>query len=43
MGAEAAKRLLALIAGEPSQELFTLLPTRLIVRESTGPAPKGGD
>ncbi|NPV66896.1 MAG: GntR family transcriptional regulator [Anaerolineae bacterium] len=42
MGAEAARRLLALIAGEPVQDVFTLLPTRLIVRESTGPAPKGG-
>ncbi len=41
MGAEAAKRLLALIAGEKAQDLFTLLPTRLIVRESTGPVNEG--
>jgi GntR family transcriptional regulator, arabinose operon transcriptional repressor len=36
MGAEAARRLLALTDGEPSEAVLTLLPTRLIVRQSTG-------
>jgi DNA-binding LacI/PurR family transcriptional regulator len=35
MGAEAARRLLALTEGEPSEDVLTLLPTRLIVRQST--------
>lgn len=36
MGAEAARRLLALIDGEKATEVLTLLPTELIVRGSTG-------
>lgn len=35
LGAEAARRLLALIEGEAPQEILTLLPTKLIVRGST--------
>lgn len=35
MGVEAARRLLALLDGEESAEVLTLLPTRLIVRQST--------
>jgi GntR family transcriptional regulator of arabinose operon len=35
MGAEAARRLLALTEGEPSEDVLTLLPTRLILRQST--------
>jgi GntR family transcriptional regulator, arabinose operon transcriptional repressor len=35
MGAEAARRLLALSEGEASEDVLTLLPTRLIVRQST--------
>lgn len=35
LGAEAARRLLALIEGDPSEEVMTLLPTELIVRGST--------
>lgn len=37
VGAEAARRLLALLDGEVSEEVMTLLPTRLIVRKSTAP------
>lgn len=35
MGAEAARRLLTLIEGEIPQDILTLLPTRLIERDST--------
>lgn len=35
MGREAVRRLLALIEGDRPQQVFTLLPTRLIIREST--------
>lgn len=35
IGAEAARRLLALTDGEASEDVLTLLPTRLIVRQST--------
>jgi GntR family transcriptional regulator of arabinose operon len=35
MGAEAARRLLALLDGESPEDVLTLLPTRLIVRQST--------
>lgn len=35
LGAEAARRLLTLIEGEATQEILTMLPTRLIVRGST--------
>lgn len=34
MGAEAARRLLALLDGESPEDVLTLLPTRLIVRQS---------
>ncbi len=40
MGAEAARRLLALLDGEVSEDVLTLLPTRLIVRQSTEKAVK---
>lgn len=39
MGAEAARRLLAVLEGEAMQEIITLLPTDLIVRGSTAPSP----
>lgn len=39
MGAEAAHRLLALIDGEKASDIFTLLPTRLVMRASTAPPP----
>lgn len=39
MGREAVRRLLALIEGDRSERIFTLLPTRLIVRESTANPP----
>lgn len=35
MGAEAAQRLVAIIEGQPAQNIVTLLPTSLIVRSST--------
>jgi GntR family transcriptional regulator of arabinose operon len=35
MGVEAARRLLAYADGEPLEDVVTLLPTRLIVRQST--------
>lgn len=35
LGSEAARRLLTLIEGEPIQETLTLLPTQLVVRQST--------
>lgn len=35
MGREAARRLLALLDGEPLEETMTLLPTELVVRQST--------
>ncbi|MDX2161048.1 MAG: GntR family transcriptional regulator [bacterium] len=35
LGREAARRLLALIEGDPVEETLTLLPTQLIVRQST--------
>lgn len=43
IGKEAARRLLALIAGEPAQDIWTLLPTHLVARGSTAPvhAKKG--
>ncbi|HMM26764.1 MAG: GntR family transcriptional regulator [Chloroflexota bacterium] len=37
IGREAARRLLALIQGEPAQDILTLLPTHLVTRESTAP------
>jgi GntR family transcriptional regulator of arabinose operon len=37
LGAEAARRLLDLIDGEPMREVFSLIPTQLMVRESTRP------
>lgn len=40
IGSEAARRLLALIQGEPAQDILTLLPTHLVMRAST--APIGG-
>jgi len=40
MGREAARRLFALIDGELPLDVYTLLPTRLIIRESTA-APCG--
>ena len=39
MGREAVRRLLALIDGDPPQRTFTLVPTRLIIRESTSAPP----
>lgn len=36
MGREAVRRLLAQIEGDPPQDILTLLPTRLLVRTSTG-------
>ncbi len=35
LGSEAARRLLTIIEGEPIQETLTLLPTQLVVRQST--------
>ncbi len=40
IGAEAARRLLILLEGEPSDSIMTLVPTRLVVRESTAPPPE---
>ena len=37
IGKEAARRLLALIEGEPAQDIWTLLPTHLVIRGSTAP------
>jgi len=37
MGAEAARRLLALIEGEEVMEILTLLPTKFVFRSSTAP------
>lgn len=37
IGKEAARRLLALIEGEPAQDIWTLLPTHLVTRGSTAP------
>ncbi len=39
IGREAVRRLLAMIEGEPPQAIFTSLPTRLIIRESTAIPP----
>lgn len=39
MGAEAARRLMTLMEGERSENIVTLIPTRLVVRGSTAPAP----
>jgi LacI family transcriptional regulator len=36
---EAARRLLILIDGELPQNIFMLIPTRLVIRESTAPLP----
>jgi LacI family transcriptional regulator len=41
IGAEAARMLLALLGGEAPVPARRLLPTRLIVRGSTGPPPSG--
>jgi GntR family transcriptional regulator of arabinose operon len=41
IGAEAARRLLIMVEGEPVQDIWTLLPTRLVVRASTAPPPEG--
>lgn len=40
IGAEAARRLLALIDGEPAEDILTLLPTHLVIRASTAPPPE---
>jgi DNA-binding LacI/PurR family transcriptional regulator len=37
IGAEAARRLLAIVAGAPAEDTWILLPTRLMVRASTAP------
>lgn len=37
MGAEAARRLLTIIEGEGQQSILTLIPTRLVERQSTAP------
>lgn len=37
IGKEAARRLLAVIEGEPAQDIWTLLPTHLVTRSSTAP------
>jgi len=39
IGREAVRRLLALIDGDPPRQTFTLVPTRLIIRESTSTPP----
>ncbi len=39
MGREAARRLLTLIEGEAPQEIYTLVPTHLVVRASTSAPP----
>jgi DNA-binding LacI/PurR family transcriptional regulator len=39
MGAEAARRLMTLMEGERSEGIVSLIPTRLVVRGSTAPAP----
>lgn len=39
IGAEAARRLITLIDGEPPSSIMTLVPTRLVVRSSTLPHP----
>lgn len=39
MGAEAARRLITLMEGDANREILTLLPTKLIVRESTVSIP----
>jgi GntR family transcriptional regulator of arabinose operon len=49
MGREAVRRLLALIEGDRPQQIYTLLPTRLVIRESTAchvcssSIPEGGE
>jgi DNA-binding LacI/PurR family transcriptional regulator len=43
LGAEAARRLLALIEGERTGDVLTLVPTQLIVRRSTGAFQIVGD
>jgi LacI family transcriptional regulator len=35
IGREAARRLLVLIDGDPPHDTFTLIPTRLVIRDST--------
>ncbi len=40
IGAEAARRLVALINGESVGDVMTLIPTRLVVRASTAPPPE---
>jgi DNA-binding LacI/PurR family transcriptional regulator len=39
IGAEAARRLLTIAAGAPAEDMWILLPTRLMVRASTAPPP----
>jgi LacI family transcriptional regulator len=39
IGREAARRLLMMIDGEPSHDTFVLVPTRLVVRNSTTHPP----
>ncbi len=43
IGAEAARRLLMIVEGGPANDVWTLLPTHLVVRASTAPPPEGGD
>jgi GntR family transcriptional regulator of arabinose operon len=40
IGAEAARRLITIIEGDADEGILTLIPTQLIVRGSTAPAPK---
>ncbi len=42
IGREAVRRLLAMIDGDRPERIFTLIPTRLIVRTSTAAPPNGG-
>lgn len=42
IGRRAFERLLALMQGRPAGELETLVPTKLVVRASTGPPPRAG-
>jgi GntR family transcriptional regulator of arabinose operon len=39
IGREAARRLLVMIDGEPPQDTFVLVPTRLVIRDSTSHPP----
>lgn len=40
MGAEAARRLITLMEGDPHQEILTIIPTKLVERNSTRPPQK---